>query len=112
MKLFIEYGHYFEYENHKGNFRCVLKDNFHGIDADITRGQDIYYRTGYTWRWEDNPRSEVFHTKQEAFNNAFEHLFVLCPKQDRTETIEQWQDYARDNGYFDIVIMKYLNSGE
>ena len=108
MKLFIEYGHWFLYEDYNGNACVVTKDDFKGIDADTTKGQGIYYEVGYTWRWENNRRSDVFSTKQQAFDDAFEQLFVLCPNDERTELIEWWQDYARDNNFNDAMIMAEL----
>ena len=110
--LYIEHGHFFQYEDTNGNFQCTLKDDFCGVDADVTRGQDISYDVGYTWRWGVGKRSEVFEKKQHAFGDAFYHLFVSCPVDERTETVEQWQDFARDNNLSDDRIIYYLTQGE
>ena len=105
MKLYIEWGHWIEYENYNGTFCCVEKDSFVGVDADITRGQEICYSPGYTWRWESNKRSNSFKTKQECFDDAFAHLYVECPANERTETIVDWINYAQDNNVSDAFVI-------
>ena len=107
--LDITYNHYFEFENHIGDFACVDKNNFCGKDADVSKGQGIYFKSGYTWLWKDGGRrSEVFDTIQECFNSAFENCFAVHEKQDRTEPIDDWMDYARDNWLDDSYIMTIM----
>ena len=106
--LVIQWGHWFEFEDYNGNFCCEPKDDFHGKDADISRGQSICYASGYTWQWADNRRSEAFGTNQAAFDDAFDHLFVQCPKPERTEIIYDWLEYARDHSLSDRLIMEQM----
>ena len=115
--LEIVYGEWFEYEDYDGNFCIDPKELFMGCYADTSRGQSIEFRQGYSWRWYDDGkarrqghrRSESFETRQEAFESAFDNLFVLCPVAERTEDVGDWLDYAWDNRLNYKFIMDHVN---
>ena len=115
--LEIADGEFFEYEDHDGNFCVEPKELFMGGYADTSRGQSIEFKSGYCWRWHDDGkarrcghrRSEVFGTRQEAFESAFDNLFVLYPVLERTKDIGDWFEYARNNGLQDTFIVDHVN---
>jgi len=111
--LLITFGEFFECEDRGGNFCCVPKEQFVGLLADTSRGQSIDFKSGYVWRWHPegihhyspNPLSGVHPTKEEALIEAFDNCWALCPKNERTEDISEWDDYARDNE----ILTRYLD---
>jgi len=56
---------------------------------------------GWCWRWEESeelhPWNGMFDSMQEAFDDAFNNLYVELSYRDKESAYKGWQDYAREH---------------
>jgi hypothetical protein len=83
-----------------------------GVQAEGT----VKEETGWAWVWRDpadpdeNPYTGVFKTEQEAFQDAFDELYVNWEEENRLGTADDWYCYADRHNLNDQFIDRILTA--
>jgi hypothetical protein len=68
----------------------------------------VQRQMGWCWKYiesdKDNPYSDPFKTKQEAFDDAWNELYASWEDKDRTGSLDDWYAYCNEHELSDHVI--------